>query len=203
MYYRFLNLYLFSLFISSTLAQHQIEPISSDSLLIWSSDQYYLYEFYFLQNCSEKESKMKIKSINGSTVFKVCIDGKVYDGENICLNSKEKQLVQVFFKNISFKEKKDNIEILISNKKDTLNLSYQYKKLESKKISTKIFQSNFTNYLILNSRYTQIDEIVLFTPNREQFEHIQSKSRFLDLSFLEKGSYILEIENDEYWIHKK
>lgn len=187
-----------------SISQIKIDQISSSSLHIWSVDEFYIFEFYLENKCNDEGIRFEIKSKNEHTILKVGIDNIQVDsldfGLKVCKD--EKQLIRVLFKNIAGEKKTDTIEVLLANSVDTLIFDFQYKVEKNNWKEVKIFQSNFTKYLILDAAYGSVKELILYDENRMNFEHIKSRSRFLDLSFLENGKYILEIDNEEYFINK-
>ena len=184
--------------------QIRIESISQDSLKIWSSDQLYIYEFYIINDGQDEELNVNVNSLKENTITKIGLGNKL-DSSNfkIQLCNKEKALIRVFFKHIPNTTKADDIEIKILNQTDTLQTQFHYDVApDEKEKKIKLFQNQFTKFLILDLDYNGIKEIVFFDKSRQQYEHIKTRSRILDLSFLEKGDYILEINNEEYIIHK-
>ncbi len=190
--------------ITPSFSQIKIDPVSQDDLKIWSSDQYYLFEFYVQNMQSEEPLNFDIKSHNENTLLKTGIQNKMIDSlefsENLCAN--ESKLIRLFFKHIPGTKKVDSIQIVITQDTVTTVLNFCYKVVEEEDQLIKIFQSNFTKYMILDIDYGSIKEIVLYSKDRSQFKHIKSRTRLLDLSFLRNGAYILEINNEEYIINK-
>lgn len=190
--------------ITPSFSQIKIDPVSQDDLKIWSSDQYYLFEFYVQNMQSEEPLHFDIKSQNENTLLKTGIQNKMIDSlefsENLCAN--ESMLIRLFFKHVPGTKKTDSIQITITQDTLTSNINFAYEVVEEEDQLIKIFQSNFTKYMILDMDYGSIKEIVLYSKDRSQFEHIKSRTRLLDLSFLKKGAYILEINNEEYIINK-
>lgn len=203
--FKLLNLLLFfgltPFFLS---AQIKIEKVSQDSLYIWNSDAFYIYEFYLLPLEEDKIVQVEVKSKGEGTVIKSGLGNEKIDSEVFkvqhCVDGKRR--IQVFFKHIPGYKKEDEVEISLSTDTDTTQIKfhYQLKKEEVKKI--KMFQNRFTEYLIVDLDYGSIKEITLFDKTRQFSEQVKTRSRFLDLSFLQKGEYILEINNEEYIIHK-
>lgn len=185
--------------------QIEIQAISEPQLHLWSSDQYYLYEFYLANPGPDADIEIRLKSHQEASILKVGLGNTQIDslafGERICQG--EKLLVRLFFKHIPGRVKEDSIEIILETNQIQKNICFTYQIVKEEDKLVKLFQTNFTKYLILDMDYGSIKELVLYSKDRSRFEHIKSRSRFLDLSFLENGAYILEINNEEYIINKK
>jgi hypothetical protein len=186
-------------------SQIEIEKISTDSLSIWSSNEFYIYEFYLKNNGETSDFEFKIESEKENSIIKVGLANFQIDSlnftEEICQN--ERLLVRILFKNIPFSDKNDDISIQILYDSTSTELSFNYKLADPDPGKTKLFQSSFSKYLIMDLGLHSAKEVILYDEKRLNFEHITSRSRFLDLSFLSKGTYIIEIDDDEYVINKE
>lgn len=191
-------------FINTVSAQLNVVGISQNDLKIWSSDQYYLFEFYLQNNLKDQNFQVRVESVNESSIIKMGLGNEVIDSpnfnENLCIN--DEMLIRVFFKHVPNQVASDSIRIIITTDSSEQEVVFNYELVEEEDRLVKLFQPNFTKYMILDIDYGSVKEVILYTENRSEFEHIKSRSRLLDLSFLEKGKYILEINNEEYIINK-
>ena len=184
--------------------QIEIDSISKENLTIWSSDQYYWFEFYLSNSSKDQKFNLEAKAIKENTILKWGIENEAYDSlivkRNFC--EKERRLVRLFFKNVPGEGLADSIEIHIKSDSSEAKIYFNYTLLKEEDKQVKVFQPNFSKHLIVDLDYGSVKEVVLYSEDRQHFEHVKSRSRILDLSFLEKGTYILEINNEEYIINK-
>ncbi|MEZ4936157.1 MAG: hypothetical protein R2799_01035 [Crocinitomicaceae bacterium] len=184
--------------------QINTDIISHDQLYIWSSDQFYWFEFYISTENLEQAFEIRAYAQKETTLIKIGIENESFETEKAkkTLCRGEKALVRAFFKTISSQGSRDTVNIEITSDSSMKTLKFVFEMVEEVDQKTKLFQPNFSNLLILDIDYGSIKEIILYTEDRQQFEHIKSRTRILDLSFLQIGTYILEINNEEYIINK-
>ena len=204
MFFKFNVTFLFLLSFLNGHSQLSIQNVSNSTLFIWSTDQLYIYEFYIENDGLDDGFQLELESTNENTSFHIGLGNKLINGSSFedSLCEKEKILVQIFFKNLPLASKSDSILIRIHQDTTTYKSHFTYNLVQEEVNAIKIFQDNFTKYLIMDIDYGSVKEVILYTKDRSKFEHIKSRSRLLDLSFLEKGQYIIEINNEEYIINK-
>lgn len=204
MFFKLNVTFLFLLAFLNGRSQLSMQNVSNSDLIIWSTDQLYIYEFYIENDGLDAGFKLELESTSENTSFHIGLGNKLINDSSFedSLCAKEKILVRIFFKNLPLASKSDSILIRIHQDTTTYESNFTYNLAQEKVNTIKIFQDNFTKYLIMDIDYGSVKEVILYTKDRSKFEHIKSRSRLLDLSFLEKGQYIIEINNEEYIINK-